>query len=204
MLDDLIIEKALLLLERNMQVGWHFTGIFDFFTILETGELRFSKLKNNNKKIEFKLSNGADYFLSTSRTKNPKLSTYVKDEEKFDMGAIVRFEIDLRNFKVVPIDYFAGANFRARGMSEYEERIISSKVKSLELTDNRIKRIDILIKNSYEINYRYKRKYNVDNINALKELNKQLNHLSISKKTYLYSDARSFLYQNDNTIDFNI
>ena len=200
----LVVERIMMLLERNMQVGWHFTGIRQFFKILDSGGiLRFSTSSpdaHEEDTWEMELSKGRLYYLSTSRTKNPNSNAFVVDSLRFRSGAIVRFELDIASFKTIPVDYYSKNSSRRNGGSEYEERIISNKINGINISDIKVKRIDILINDFDKFNKTYERVYNVTNVDVLDSLKAKLDDIGISNKTYIYSSKTDFIRQTNNTI----
>ena len=192
MKSKLIVKEAMLLLERNMQVCWHFTNIEKLINIIEDNELKFSK--SSMSRYEDKTSKGYKFFLSTSRTKNPDVNKHTLYDSKFSSGCYVRFEIDLQGFRTIPVVY-SGYNDdeikRGTGVSEYEERIVSNHIGSLSANDSRIVRIDVYID---------KRKRTHGKIEWLNDCLKKIKESQVSKKVYIYNNKTDFIRQTNNTI----
>lgn len=195
----LIINEAMLLLEGNHRIAWHFTGLKEFFSILEDGILKFSKAKSGSRDKE--LSGKYDYFLSTSRTKDTLANNY--SMFKSDLG--VRFELDISGFKTKPVNFHKPisdkqetSTSRSMGESEYEERIFSLKENKIKLNDSRIVRIDILLDNLKLYNRIFGYETSIESIAYF--LKEDAEAMGILNKLFIYDKRSNFLMQNEKTI----
>ena len=220
----LIIKEAMLLLERNHRIAWHFTDVESFFSILNAGKLKFSLTDNsenedfenedfewseedddigNHYDVEHNLSGGKAYYLSTSRTKNPDVNSFTKNRFKFTGLMYVRIEIDTSKFKSMPVNYQSQYDYldsKKHGF-EYEERIVSDNISHLSLKDDSIRRIDIYtndLDSFYEMYSEYT-KYSSTSANA-KFLKRNLRKAGILNKTFIYNNKTDFIRQTNNTI----
>ena len=185
MKSKLIVNEAMLLLERNMQVGWHFTRFANLLQILKSGDLQLSLSRYEGKD----LSRGRKYYLSTSRTKDFEANSYTK----LWLGSKVRFEIDLRRFKTIPANHDWYTN-RPWGRSQYEERIISDTIDSIDIASRDIRAIDLFIDNPMSGIYKPE---HYDNLVEL------IYNANVFDKVLFYDNRTDFINQKNgkNVID---